>query len=372
MEKIKIFYAITKGNWGGAQKYVYDLATHLSAEEFSVSVISGQPGVLCEKLTAQNIPVYTLESLNRDISFSRDLSSFWALLKILREHKPDILHLNSPKIGLLGVLAGRLAGVKKIIYTSHGWPFLENRSWFSKIFFKILCWKIVLLSHETILISQTEKSLIKNWLFVQNKLRVVYNGIENINFLDKKLAREKLNLPETSLVLGTIGELHNNKGLNYLIDAMAEIREQFPTLLCVIIGEGEEREKLEKQITYNQLRNQITLTGNIPNAASLLPAFDIFVLPSIKEGLPYVILEAGLAGVPVIASDVGGIHEVIAPEKTGLLTEPKNVPDLILKIQNLISEPETQKVYGENLKQKVKTGFSLEKMVERTVRIYRK
>lgn len=372
MEKIKIFYAITKGNWGGAQKYVYDLATHLSPERFDVSVISGQPGTLCDKLRSQNIPVFTLNSLSRDINPLRDLTSFFSLLKILRENKPDILHLNSPKIGLLGAIAGRLAGVKKIIYTSHGWPFLENRSLFSKIFFKILCWKIVLLSHETILISETEKDLVRNWLFVQKKLHVIYNGIENINFLDKKLAREKLNLPENSLVIGSIGELHQNKGYEYLISAMAEIREQFPTLLCVIIGEGEERKNLEAQIAYSKLANQVRLTGNIPNAPTLLPAFDIFVLPSIKEGLPYVILEAGLASVPVIASDVGGIHEVITPEQTGLLTEAKNTPDLIMKIQNLITDPETQKVYGENLKQKVQTDFSLEKMVEGTIEVYRK
>ena len=372
MDKIKIFYAITKGNWGGAQKYVYDLATHLSPEEFSVSVISGQPGVLCDKLKAQNIPVYTLESLGRDISFSHDLTAFWSLLKILRENKPDILHLNSPKIGLLGVIAGRLTGVKKIIYTSHGWPFLENRSWFSKIFFKTLCWKIILLAHETICISETEKSVVKNWLFMHKKLKLVYNGIEKINFLDKKLAREKLNLPEQGLVIGSIGELHQNKGFAYLIDAMAEIREEYPNLQLIIIGEGEEREKLEAQISYSKLANQVILTGNIPNAPTLLPAFDIFVLPSVKEGLPYVILEAGLAGLPVIASDVGGIHEVIISEKTGLLTEPKNIPDLILKIQNLIADPETQKIYGENLKQKVERDFSLEKMVRETVEVYRK
>lgn len=371
MEKIKIFYAITKGNWGGAQKYVYDLATHLSPEEFSVSVIAGQPGVLCEKLKTQNIPVYTLESLDRDINLTHDLTAFWELLKILREHKPDILHLNSPKMGLLGVLAGRLAGVKKIIYTSHGWPFLENRNWFSKIFFKTLCWKIILLSHQTICISQTEKNLVRNWLFVQKKLSVVYNGVENINFLDKKLAREKLNLPETSLVLGVIAELHQNKGLTYLLDAMAEIRKEYPNLLLIIIGEGEERKNLEAQIAYSKLQNQVTLVGNIPNAPTLLPAFDIFVLPSIKEGLPYVILEAGLASLPVIASDVGGIHEVIEPEKTGLLTEAKNVPDLILKIQNLISDPEMQKIYGENLKEKVERDFSLEKMVRETEKLYK-
>lgn len=370
MEKIKIFYGVTKGNWGGAQKYVYDLATHLPREQFSVALIAGQPGVLCEKLKAQNIPVFTLESLGRDINLTRDITAFWKLLKILRQHKPDILHLNSPKMGLLGAIAGRLASVKKIIYTSHGWPFMENRNRLSKLSFKILCWKIILFSHQTICISEKEKSLVKNWPFVAHKLKLVYNGIENINFLDKKLAREKLNLPEQSLVLGTIGELHRNKGLNYLIDAMAEIRENYPNLLLTIIGEGEERENLEAQIAYSKLQNQVRLAGNIPNAATLLPAFDIFVLPSIKEGLPYVILETGLAGLPVIASDVGGIHEVIKPEYSGILVEPKSVTDLIKNIKYLLLAPEKQKFYANNLQNIVKNNFSLEQMIERTLKIY--
>lgn len=356
MGKIKIFYGITKGNWGGAQKYVYDLATGLPRERFEVSVISGQPGPLGDKLIAQNIKVFNLNSLGRDINLSRDLVAFWRLLKILLRHKPDILHLNSPKMGLLGALVGRLAGIKKIIYTSHGWPFLENRSIFGKIFFRILCWKITWLCHETIVISKSEQR--------NKKFHLIYNGIENINFLDKKLAREKLNLPENSLVVGTIAELHSNKGLEYLLEATKNI-----DATLVIIGDGE----LESELKLKANSSKLTaiFPGNIPNAATFLPAFDIFVLPSIKEGLPYVILEAGLAGLPVIASRVGGIPEIVENGVSGLLVKPKNSADVAEKINYLIAHPELQKIYGANLRERVQNNFGLEKMVAKTTAIYK-
>ena len=126
MPKIKICFGITKGGWGGAQRYVYDIATNLPRDIYDISAISGAPGLLCEKLKAQNIPVFILDKLNRDISPLRDLSAFFSLIRLLQKNKPGILHLNSPKMGLLGAVAGRLAGVKKIIYTSHGWPFLKT------------------------------------------------------------------------------------------------------------------------------------------------------------------------------------------------------------------------------------------------------
>ncbi len=354
MPKIKICFGITKGGWGGAQRYVYDIATNLPRDICGISAISGAPGLLCEKLKAQNIPVFILDKLNRDISPLRDLSAFFSLLRLLQKNKPDILHLNSPKMGLLGAAAGRLAGVKKIIYTSHGWPFLENRNLISKLFFKILCWKITLLCHQVIVISQSEKT--------DQKFKLVYNGISEINFLSKTEARKKLNqlnldINSEKIIIGTIAELHQNKGLNYLAEAAEKINADF-----IVIGEGEERESLEN--------TKLKLAGNIPDAASLLSAFDIFVLPSIKEGLPYVISEAGLAGLPVVATRVGGIPEMIENNVSGFTIGPKNPRELAEKIEFLIENPEIRKMFGERLQKNVREKFSLERMVRETREIY--
>jgi glycosyltransferase involved in cell wall biosynthesis len=346
MPKIKILLAITKGNWGGAQRYVYDLATNLPPERFAVSVAAGQGEELKKKLAAQNIPVFNLGALGRDIKLWSDGRTLWQLYRLLRQEQPDVLHLNSPKMGLLGGLAGRLVGIKKIVYTSHGWPYQEDRPHFAKLFLRALCWLITRLAHQTIVISRSE--------LTNPRFKLIYNGLGPINFRLRDEARAQLGLNKEDLVVGTIAELHKNKGLEYLPEtAGAQI---------VIIGEGEERKKLENK--------NLKLAGHLNDAARLLGAFDIFVLPSIKEGLPYVILEAGLAGLPVVASAVGGIPEIVTDGLSGFLVEPKSSAALAQALQKLLTNPERRTQLGQELKTRVQTQFGLERMVRETAAVY--
>ena len=125
----KILFVITKSNWGGAQKYVYDLANelHRPNAEFEVAVAFGQEGQLAGKLREAGITTHPIRSLQRDVSVIADIKSFFELLRLFKTQKPDIAHLNSSKVGGLGALAARVAGVPKIIFTVHGWPFWETR-----------------------------------------------------------------------------------------------------------------------------------------------------------------------------------------------------------------------------------------------------
>src|SRR3989344_4619085 len=123
----KVLYLITKANWGGAQRYVFDLATHLSAEQFEVVVAYGEKGRLPNDLTARNVKTYEIPSLGRDVAVVSDIKSFFGILRCIRATRPDVIHLNSSKAAALGALAARIAGVPKIIFTVHGWPFGEKR-----------------------------------------------------------------------------------------------------------------------------------------------------------------------------------------------------------------------------------------------------
>lgn len=169
-----------------------------------------------------------------------------------------------------------------------------------------------------------------------------------------------------SFIVGTIGELHKNKGYEYLIGAAREVQNA----TFVIIGEGEERKKLEALIEKNDLKNRVFLLGYIPDATDYLNAFDIFVLPSLKEGLPYVILEAGLQGLPVVASSVGGIPDFIEHEKTGLLVPAKDANALTTVIHLLIENETLRRSLGPTLREKTKTRFSFRFMLERTISLY--
>ena len=151
--KKKILFVITKSNWGGAQRYVYDLATALPKTEFDVSVVFGQKGRLAEKLEQAGIKTYNIVSLQRDVSLGADLKSFFELRRLFKTVRPNIVHLNSSKAGGVGALAARVAGVKKIIFTAHGWPFWEDRNLVARAVIWFFSWTTALLAHKPIVIS---------------------------------------------------------------------------------------------------------------------------------------------------------------------------------------------------------------------------
>ena len=125
--KKKVTYVITKSNWGGAQRYVFDLATNLPKEQFEVAVALGGDGLLAKKLQERNTSIYRSISLGRDISIGKDIRSFFELYRLFKKERPDVVHLNSSKAGGIGALAARVAGIKKIIFTMvlFEWKFLK-------------------------------------------------------------------------------------------------------------------------------------------------------------------------------------------------------------------------------------------------------
>jgi len=371
IKKKKLFICITKSNWGGAQKYVYDIATSLSTEEFDTTVLFGEKGTLAEKLSEQNIKTIELKNSQRDVSLLKDIYFLMDLVKLLKKEKPDILHLNSSKMGFVGSIAGRLAGIKRIIFTAHGWAFNEDRPKWQKFIFWAIQAKTVFLCHQTIAVSEmTKKQLKPKWL--QKKIMVIHNGVRPVYILEKNEARKKINKNiKENIWIGTISELHKNKGLEYVINGFSKLEKNIlEHMVFVIIGEGEERERLEKLIENLGMKNKIFLVGKIDNAQLYLNALNIFTLTSITEALAYVILEAGLASLPVIASRVGGIPEIIENDKTGILIESKKPEKICETIESMIKNPEKANVLGTNLNMKVMTEFSIEKMVSKTIDIY--
>lgn len=380
-KKRKILYCITKGNWGGAQRYVYDLATSLPNEKYDVSVLFGTDGALAQKLKNQGIRTIILRNLVKEISLFKDLITLFKLVKIFKEEKPDIIHLNSSKMSLLGSIAGRLTHVPKIIFTGHGWAFNEDRGHLQR---KIIFWlhKLTIrLCHITIAVSAETKKQISSGTPIDNKIIVLKNGIDNQNFLEKINARNELmkKLPadlslEKRLWLGTISELHKNKGLKYIIEAMhlleteSDNTDDLPIL--IIIGEGDIREKLQQRINRYGLEKIVFLVGRVEEAAKYLKAFDIFTLTSITEALPYVILEAGQAGLPIIASYVGGIPEIIDDIKNGILVRPREPEEIQKAINFLLSNPEKMPILSHNIQEKIIKDFNKEKMIRETLALY--
>lgn len=366
----KIIYVITKSNFGGAQKYVYELATALPKREYDVLVVFGGKGELADKLERAGIRTLSLRSLGRDISIWKDYRAFKQLIHIFKKEKPDIVHLNSSKIGGLGALAARIARVPRIIFTAHGWAFKESSSFVKTLLKKVLSWFTLIFSHHTIAVSHDDHNRVSHWPFVSTKISTIHVGVTPPNFLSAEHARQALashidkpiSFLQNKDVVMTIAELTPNKGLGYALRAMKNIRDA----VYLIVGDGEDRTYLEDDIRMYDLADRVFLLGKIPAAATLLKGCDIFLLPSIKEGLSYVLLEAGLAQRPIVATNVGGNPEVIIHRKTGLLVPPKKPFEIHHTISELLTSQTSQGQLSKALHEHVRTSFSFSAMLKET------
>jgi glycosyltransferase involved in cell wall biosynthesis len=373
MPKKKILYIITKGNFGGAQRYVYDLVTNLPQNDFEAVVACGEGEILKEKLKEKNIRVIDISFAKRDINILRDIRTFFEIKKLIEQEKPDVIHLNSSKIGGLGSLAGRICGVRKIIFTGHGWAFNEERNLLEKIVILFLHWITILLCHTVIAVSEKTKRDIDWMPFVKNKIKVVYNGIAKFDTLPKEEARVILGSHESDkTIIFSISELHKNKGVDVAIKALSllpkEIKEK---IIYSVASGGEERENLEKLAKELQIDGLVRFLGFVQDAKKLLSGADIFLLPSRTEAFPYTPLEAGLVGMPIIATKVGGVPEVIRDMQSGILVHPKNSKEIAEAILYLLDHENKQKEFGREIKKTVINFFSLEKMLKETIALYR-
>ena len=384
----KILFVITKSNFGGAQRYVYELATRLSKDGHTVAVALGGNGELKIKLEDAHIEVFSISSAQRDINITKEIAVLWRLFSIFRTYKPTIVHLNSPKIGGLGAVAARLAYMfnrthaGKIIYTNHGWPFNEPRPEWQQIVIRIFSWLTVFLGGTTIVLSQTERNDVTGWPFVQKKFLIIPNGVSDFELIERKIALTKLVgesraqtwIAEKRLIIGTISELHKNKGLTYALEGLNAYIEQYPDqkIAYIIVGEGELRNELTTEIQkLSHLKPEhVVLAGHVSDARSYLKAFDLFLLSSVKEGLPFAILEAGYAGVPVISTSVGGIPEVIQNLENGILIAPRRPQEIKNALVYLQEHPEVLEIMVTNFKKKIEQKYNFELIVADIKKLY--
>ncbi|MFH0857585.1 MAG: glycosyltransferase [Candidatus Magasanikbacteria bacterium] len=317
-QKKKLLFLVTQGAWGGAQKYVLDLAKNL-VNTYEIFVAIGEKGNnpdLQEKLRkeAKGVHVIELKHLKRTICPRKDILALFEIKRLYEQIQPDIIHLNSSKAGVLGSYAKALLSKSqnpKILYTVHGWVMNEPMSSLKKKIYTFLEKNSAQQKDALIVLSEKEKDDGIHIHIPANKIHTLPLGIEPISFLSKTEARKQL-LPDTQndIWLGTIANFFLTKGLDILLNTIAWNKKALQNTNFLILGDGPERKNLEKMIQENNLTN-VFLLGTKENASQYLKAFDCFLLPSKKEGFPYVLLEAMQAGLPIITNDVGGIKEML-------------------------------------------------------------
>lgn len=372
MAKIsKIIYVVTQSEFGGAQQYVADLSNSLPRDQFSVSIVAGGDGLFFSRL-GPDVETHILKHMVREINPHEDILCFFELVALFKKERPDIIHLNSSKAGVIGAFAAKFAGVKKIIYTAHGFVFNEPLPSWKKTFYRVAEWLSGFTKDTIICVSDFDKKTgIDASIAPVDKFITIHNGIAPKTFSSAREARAKIGIDESKLVIGTIANFYPSKNLPTLIKAFALIAKKNANLHLVLIGSGEDETIIRNVIDAHNLKQQTSVITNAQtDGAALLPGFTIFVLPSVKEGLPYTIIEAMAAEVPVIATRVGGIPELIEHNKNGLLVEPRNPEALASAIDQLLHNRALCKQFTSVSHSKVSIEFSLEQMIKKTIEVY--
>jgi len=369
VNKTKILFIVTQSEFGGAQRYIFETVRLLDREQYEIVVAAGQgDGELFKKLQSINTKTVHLKQMKRVPWPWQVFLSVGEILKLLKKEKPDVLFLCSTTAGLLGSIT-RLFYKVKVVYRIGGWAFRDPRP-FWKNWAILLAEKLTApLKDKVIVNNEIDKELALKYKIVREaNLVKIHNGldIDSLVFFTKEEARQKLSI-NNALVIGTVANFYKTKGLAYLIEAAKEVKANF-----VIIGEGKERPKLTALIKKHRLENRVILAGRLPNAYQYLKAFDVFALPSLKEGFPWIILEAMAAGIPVVATNVGVLPEIIENEKEGILVEPKKPHALGEKINWLLDNPTEAKSMAGQAKEKLKKEFTSQKMMRETAEMLSK
>lgn len=374
---IRIAYVVTQAEFGGAQRYIADLAAALPRDAFAPVVIHGPDGDAADFHAALGAtPVRVAAHLRRAISPRHDRRAVGELADLFRQIGADVVHLNSSKAGVVGAYAARRARVARVVYTAHGFVVNEPMAPWRRLAYRLAeRWSA---RHKDAIICVSDfdrKTALAHRIANPAQLRVIHNGINSatLNLLDRTAARSALagfGVPLAGRLIGAIANFYPTKGLAYLIEAFATVHAHCPDAHLVIIGDGQLRAVLVRLIRHHRLETAVHLPGRVPNAARLLPAFDAYALTSIKEGFPYAILEAMAAGLPIVASRIGGVPEMIEHESWGLLIPAKHVPATAAALQRLLDDPALAARLGAAARQRVVTEFTLERMVKETIECY--
>lgn len=367
---IRICHIATADLWAGAEVYVSGLLKHLARiQGFGVSAILFNEGRLAQELTACGLEVAIIHE--KQCGLPR---MFVDLVRSLRRQRCHIVHTHKPKDNILGVAAGKCLGVPAFVRTIHGCPEpftgLENIR--MRVHESIDALITKHLTTKVIMVSENLSQLLGD-TYTSGQMICIHNGIdvESVRARTGRLRiREDWKVPDALPLIGVIGRLTRVKGQEIFLRAIARAHKSYRNLKGVVIGDGPERGRLQELAMTLGIENAIIFAGHRDDVYDCINAIDVFVLPSLHEGLPMVLLEAMALGSPVIASRVGGIPEVIEHRKNGLLFSVGSDEELTENLLVLLSDRELAIRLGEEGRKRVRAKFNAEIMARHTAQVY--
>jgi glycosyltransferase involved in cell wall biosynthesis len=373
--KIKVLHAITRLDRGGSSENTLLSAAGLARRGYDVDVLFGQteePSLhLLEEAERFGVNFIEEEDLIRNIHPFQDLVAFWEIYHFLKDKKYDIVHTHSSKAGFICRFAAKLAGVKKIIYTPHGHVFY---GYFGKISTRIIIFAESLAARITDKIVGLTPAECDEWLRFGIGKKEQYVSIPSgVDFdmlkrkqLDERDLKEEMSIPPDKTLVGSIGRFVKVKGYEYFIEAAIELLRRRKDVYFLLAGDGPLCGKYKKMISSAGAEGRFHLIGWQENTSTVLKALDIFVLPSLNEGMGRVLVEAMFFEKPVIATRVGGVPSLVSDD-AGLLIEPASAKAIETAIDELIENPKA----GYKGRGKVIAEYSSNIMIERLDALYK-
>lgn len=389
--KIKLLHIITRFDKGGSAENTFLTARNLDKDRYDVMLVTGLSPLAnspvhsrdpetaaieanIAELHAKGVRLIRLAELVRDPSPLSDLSAFLSLVRIIRREKPQIVHTHTSKAGFLGRWAAWLCRIPIIVHTPHGhvfWGYFGP--WQTRLFIALERWTARITTKLVTLTEREKADHLRFRIAPEEKFAVIHSGVDLSRFRPeparKAEIRSALQIPSEGIVIATVGRLAAVKGQDTLIRAIAECFRHGEKVFLLILGEGELRSDLETLSAELGIAESVRFLGWRSDVASVIDACDIFCLPSLNEGMGKAIVEAMAMGKPVIASDVGGIPDLVIPGENGILIPPGNSNALAKAILPLRDHPEMRVQMGEHGRE-VALGYGVESMIHKIDSLY--
>jgi glycosyltransferase involved in cell wall biosynthesis len=389
MSRIKVIHVITRFDKGGAAENTFLTVKGLEAIGYEVILIRGlsyesnmgpaetKAVEKClEDADRSGVKILTLPELVRRIYPLDDLKTLYKLITIFSEERPHIVHTHTSKAGFLGRWAARLAGVHVIIHTPHGhvfWGYFNK--WKTKAYIFLERLTATITDRIVTLTGQEKRDHLRYHIAHENKFTVIHSGVDLSRFSDSQVdpdaVKKRLEIPKGTFVVGTVGRLTHIKGHKYLIEAARKILLTRPDMTFIFLGDGELINDLKAQAASLGIYDKVKFLGWREDVAEVMATFDLFVLPSLNEGMGKVLVEAMAMGKPIIASKVGGVSDLVKNEENGLLVPPEDAEAIARSISILHSDPMKRKAMGEKGKA-IAVEYGADSMVQKINRLYRK
>lgn len=371
---MKILQVITRMSLGGAPRHVLSLASGLR-DGYEVWIATGVEdrgeGSLIEEVRSSGVGLALVPGLRRRPSPAHDLRALVWMCRFMASGRFQIVHTHTSKAGILGRLAGRLAGVPVSVHTFHGNIFEGFFDPLPSSLFLLIERAMAKLTDRFVAVSSQNLSyFVARGIARRGKFRLIYNGVDPAAFsrVGKLEARRALGLPRGPVV-GTVAALVPVKGLEYFLQAASSVSSELPEVTFVVAGGGVLEGKLRRRA--EELGLDVRFLGLRKDVPFVLSALDLFVLPSLSEGMGLSIMEAMASGLPVVATYVGGIPELVVQGSTGILVPPRDPDALAGAILECIVQRERAEEMGRMGRERVLNHFTLSRMVGEHDALYR-